>query len=141
MLPALASLDDLNVRLPEPAEEDADEARAQAALDDASTLVRLTTGQSYVDEDEELIDSIPDVVVVVTLAAARRAYLNPDDVRQESVGPYSVTLAGTGVYLTDDEKALLSPADTVRGLSSVRVAAPQQAAPSYWLHDPDEECV
>lgn len=112
MLPALASLDDLLVRLGSTEDEltDVELARAQAALDDSSTLVRTEAGKTWVTDDE-LDEDIPDVVVMVTLSVARRGLLNPDGYRQETLGDHSVTYGGPdSLYLTDAEKGLIASA-------------------------------
>lgn len=105
-LPALAEIDDLIARLPGEI-TGSDLTRAQAVLDDASTEVRFVARKDWVDEDDELDDDIPSIVVKTTLEVAQRAYLNPPNgVRQESLGDHSVTMdVRTGVYLTEDEKA------------------------------------
>jgi hypothetical protein len=109
MLPALASIEDLEARLQGGLAE-SDQARAQAVLEDASTLVRRVAGSTWV-EDEALVDDVPDVVIVVTLAVAKRAFLNPDGIRQESLGTHSVTYEGAnGVFLTDDERDAIQAA-------------------------------
>lgn len=103
----LASLADMAVRLGmelEPSEPDG--MRAMAALEDASALVRLVAGRTWVGEDDELED-VPPVVVQVTVAAAIRAFQNPQGFTQASIGDVSVTFSARGggsVYLTPDER-------------------------------------
>lgn len=119
MLPALATVEMLNGRLSEPAEGDDDLSRAQAALEDASTLIRSETATTWVT-DGALDDDVPDVVVMVTLAVARRAYLNPDGIRQETLADHSVTYGGTGaVYLTGAERALVRKAVGLGGIGTI----------------------
>lgn len=109
MLPPLASIDDLQARLPETIAE-SDEARAEAVLEDASTLVRAEAGTTWVTDDE-LDEDIPDIIVIVTLAAARRGFLNPDGFTQETLGDHSVSYGARGaVYLTAEEKSLIAAA-------------------------------
>lgn len=105
-LPALAELDDLTARL-EGELSGTELTRAQAALDDASTEVRFAAGTSWVDDDDELVDDIPDIVVKTTLEVAARGFLNPaDGTRQESLGDHAKTLdSQQGIYLTDEEAA------------------------------------
>ncbi len=106
MLPALASVVDLEARLGLDPETLADGnlARARAALADASALVRMEARRTWVDETGALT-VIPDAIVRVVLGAARRGYTNPDAAVQESVGPFVRRLseADTGVYLTRAE--------------------------------------
>lgn len=105
MLPALASVADLEARLgldPESL-EGAELTRAQAALADASALVRMEARRTWVDELGAV--TAPDVIVRVVLGAAQRTFTNPDGVIQEAVGPFSRRYAdgSTGVYLTKAE--------------------------------------
>lgn len=106
MLPALASVEDLEARLGlDPGTlADADLGRARAALADASALVRVEARRTWVD-DLGALTLVPDAIVRVVLGAARRGYTNPDAVVQESTGPFSRRLADaeTGVYLTAAE--------------------------------------
>lgn len=131
-LPAFASLEDLASRIPAGIAV-ADEARAQAALDDASALIRLEAGKDWAEGDE-LDPDIPPIVVTVTTAVARRAFVNPDGLTQETTGPFSVSVsnASADIYLTKTERALLRRAAGRFELTSVRVEAPAGAAASRW---------
>lgn len=106
MLPALASVEDLEARLGLDPDTlvDANLARARAALADASALVRMEARRTWVDDDG-VLTVVPDAVVRVVLGAAQRNYTNPDAVVQESAGPFARRLAesATGVYLTQAE--------------------------------------
>ena len=102
MLPTLATLDQLKARV-----DVADDARATARLEDASTAVRSVARENYVDEDGDLLESIPDAIVLVTLLAAARALENPKGVTGEQYGQYSYQISGGGgggVYLTKQEQ-------------------------------------
>ena len=106
MLPALASVEDLEARLgldPDTL-QDANLGRARAALADASALVRYEARRTWVDEAGAL-SVVPDAIVRVVLGAAQRNYTNPDGVIQESAGPFARQLSqeSTGVYLTKVE--------------------------------------
>jgi len=101
-LPALAPVEDLEVRLG----KSCDRPRAQAALDDASALIRAEAGQTWVDADGNL-DGVPDIIVTLAMKVARRAVLNPDGHTSESVGPFSVSMAPGDVYLLDSEKRII----------------------------------
>lgn len=109
-LPAFASVADLAARTPGGISDD-DEARAQAALDDASSKIRAEAGESWVDANGDLDlpddpDWAADAIVRITLAVARRAMENPEGLTQESLGPYSESRsnASPDVYLTTAEK-------------------------------------
>lgn len=129
MLPAFATVEALGVRLPEgiPA---GDEPRAQAALDDVSTLIRSIAGVDWVDTDNpaELADDLPDIIVTVTLSAARRVLDNPDGIQQESIDNYSRTLVNPSgdVYLTANEKRLVRKAAGRSEIGSVELESPYQ---------------
>lgn len=109
-LSALASLDQLRTRIPGGIEAD-DEERAQAALDDASALIRAEAHQTWDTE-------IPDVAVTVCLAAARRAMVNPDGVTEEALDGFSTTYRNDSadVYLTQNERRLVNQASGRTGV-------------------------
>jgi hypothetical protein len=110
MLPALAPLSELEARLGLDAGTlaGAEKVRAQAALDDASTLVRDETRQSWVAPDGATITA-PAPLIRVVLGAARRNQTNPDAEIAQTVGPYNRTLKAdeVSVYLTDAEIAIV----------------------------------
>jgi len=105
MLPALATLNDLEARLGlEPGELfGAERVRAQAALDDASALVREETRRDWVGVAGEI--TAPPSLIRITLGAAQRTYRNPDGEISQTTGPFSRTIkaADVGVYLTPAE--------------------------------------
>lgn len=80
-----------------------DQARATAALEDASTLALAEVSTSLA---ETWTTSAPAVVVLVVLKAARREYENPRGMNLETLGEHSVGLTDlSGVYLTAREVA------------------------------------
>lgn len=103
MLP-LATVHDLEARLglDNDTLAGADLARARAALDDASALVREEARRDWV---EASVITAPAAVIRVVLGAALRNYRNPDGEIAQTVGPFSRTVkaAETGVYLTTAE--------------------------------------
>lgn len=107
-LPALATLEQLEVRTPGGL---TDTSRAQAALDDASAMVRSIAGKTWTTEGE-LDEDIPGIVTVVTCAAARRVLANPDGLTQEGIDDYSYSIANASpdVYLTKAERAAIRSA-------------------------------
>ena len=107
MLPALATIEDLEPLLP--ANTDVDTARANAALLAASTLVRSHTFQSWVAADDLTEVVAPDAVIQATVFIAIRVYATSDPtVTSETAGPYSVSRAA-GLYLSGTERTLLRP--------------------------------
>ncbi|MET9262406.1 hypothetical protein [Amycolatopsis sp. NPDC004079] len=110
MLPALADLGDLEARLGLDPDTLAgpEKSRAQAALDDASALVREETRQDWVDPLTGEV-AAPAPLVRVVLGAALRTYRNPDAEISQTLGPFARTLkaAEVGVYLTPPELAIV----------------------------------
>lgn len=111
-----------------------DHGRAQAAIDDAWSLVESVAGRTWHVEGEDP-GSPPRVIVTVVLAVARRAFENPEGMSQESIGSYSYSLAtGTvpGVYLTAEERAMVRRAGggSVRTVPVVRPGLTEAAAQS-----------
>jgi len=104
MLPSLATVEQFEVRISGGVEV-GDLARAQAALDDASALVRVEAGITWLNAADELFE-VPDVAVAVTIAAARRAFVNPDMIASESIQDYSTTFSSSSsdIYLTKAER-------------------------------------
>lgn len=80
-------------------------AQVAAYLDDATALMRRFIPTGYEPD--------PDTTRAVCVAIVRRVMANPGGFRQRTIGSYSETLGEDGgMYLTDDEKALLQPEDT-----------------------------
>lgn len=74
---------------------DIDGTRADFLLQQALTLAA------------SIVSPVPDTAEPVILAAAGRAYANPQGVSQETVGPYSVQRPQAGLYFTRAEQAIL----------------------------------
>ncbi|MPZ13764.1 MAG: hypothetical protein GEU73_04970 [Chloroflexi bacterium] len=113
MLPSLASLEQFEARIAGGVSS-ADEDRAQAALDDASSLIRQEAGLTWATEDDlsvglyDLDADLPDVIVTITIAVAKRAYLVSDEVQGETLGDYQWRApSSSGLYLTKAEKKLI----------------------------------
>lgn len=118
VLPAFATVEELAFRIPGGiATEDVD--RAEAALADASALIRAEAGKTWVNDLNEL-SGVPDAIVAVTIAASRRALTNPDGVASETVPDYSRTFAATSlsadIYLTKGERRVVLRAAGRSGL-------------------------
>lgn len=109
---SLASLEELKARLPR-AVSASDELRAETALDDASVLVLDASGEEWTSE------TVPDVVKVVVLNAARRAFLNPEELVSEALGDYSRKRAAASVFLTREEKHTIRKAAGKSGVSTI----------------------
>jgi hypothetical protein len=122
-LPPLASVAALDAWLPGVVivGDDAAEERAEAVLAAASAYVRAENGKTWTDEDDELVDDIPDAVSVLVVQLAARMWANPTGLTQEAAGPFSAT-HGRGT-LTDDERGVLAD-NAAGGLGSIQVVAP-----------------
>lgn len=112
MLLPLASRVQFAARLPSGVAA-ADEARADAVLEDASALVRAEAGKTWVTGDA-LDTDLPDVIVSIVIACAKRAFVNPEDL--ESVGVDGHTARFRDVYLTKNERRLVRQAAGRTGL-------------------------
>lgn len=130
-LPPLASVADLEARLPTGDLTESDDVRrAEAALADASALVRSEAGRTWVGDDDEL-DGVPDIVTTVVLAVAQRR-LN---------GSFTYGSDGTaqqdfGLYLKRDERAAIRSAIGLGGISSLEVVRPDLAGGVVeWAYD------
>ncbi|MFD9813988.1 hypothetical protein [Streptomyces sp. NPDC059080] len=117
MAAPLASIEQLTARLGYRLDE-AERVMAEAALADASALVRAY-GLPW-----PRADTAPAVVVSVVLAVAERRVRNPEGYRAESQGGYQYQLpasAPTGVGLTDAEIRLLRAEAGGGGVYSVPI--------------------
>ena len=118
-LPAFASTDDLGVRIPNGI-ADADEPRAQAALDDASALIRAEVGDDKWMTDGLVDEDLPTIIPTITMRAAYRAFTNPAEQTQSTTGPFSGSWSNATVYLTQNERALVArAAGNVGGLTTL----------------------
>lgn len=89
--------------------QDTDLARAQAALDDASALVRAEAAKAWLDAEDNV--TAPAQVITIVIKAALREFKNPDGFTSEQMGDYSYrTDQSGGVYLTDDERRIVRQA-------------------------------
>jgi hypothetical protein len=109
----------------------------QTDLDTATAnLLLLDLAQGLVTEVIGAQDPWPTIAKTVALAAAGRAYVNPEGLRQETVGSntsiYNTPLYMNGVYLSDSEKASLQT--WANGPGGVTVGQPQGSFPvaRYW---------
>lgn len=120
--PALAQLADLEARMGVVA----DEARARAALDDASALIRSEAGaEDWLDGDGNL-EVVPSIVVTVCCKVAQRVLTNPDGVTNETIGSFShsLTSSSSDAYLTKAERRLVRKAAGSSLIGSVELESP-----------------
>lgn len=129
MLPLLASVDQLEARMSERLET-TDMIRAEALLEDASALIRQEAGEDWVDDNGELAE-VPDIIVTVTVAVARRALTNPDQLQSESISSdaYSYTRTNSSdVYLKAAERKAIRRAVGRSSAGSVEFETPWNIA-------------
>lgn len=109
--PPLSKLE-TRLGLPEGSLDGADKARAEDAIDDATTLVLAEVAGTTADR---WAVAAPAVVELVVLKAARREYENPRGLAQETRGEHSATLSeSSGAYLTGREVMQVRRAATRR---------------------------
>jgi hypothetical protein len=137
MLLALATVADLEARLGLDADTlaGAERVRAQAALDDASTLVREEARQEWVTGGTI---TAPAVVIRVALGAALRNYRNPESEIHQVVGPFARTIKATetGVYLTTAELGIVRRyRKTATTLWAQRTTRGEDADSTLYLED------
>lgn len=70
--------------------------------DRADLFLRMATTRCT-----SIVSPLPSGAEDVVLAVAARAFVNPEGVTAETVGPYQVTRAPSTMYLTRDDKATL----------------------------------
>lgn len=108
-VPPLASFDMLVRKLgytPEDEERD----RAELLLDEASELIRDVAGKTWLVTGTNALDDVPRRVARICVAAAHRAFTNPEGLTQRSIGDSSKSYDRSGldggetVYLTPSEE-------------------------------------
>lgn len=108
---------------------DAERDRAEHLLDEASELIRDVAGKTWLDADGAL-ESVPFRVALVCVAAAYRAFENPQALTQRSIGDSSKSFDRTGlgggedVYLTPDEIRTVRAAAGASTLTVVTMVSP-----------------
>ncbi|MCZ9884645.1 hypothetical protein [Arthrobacter sp. B2a2-09] len=111
-LPPPISALESRLGLPAGSLQDEDKARAEDALDDATTLALAEVSATKAATWE--LDA-PKVVRLVVLKAARREFENPQGVNQETLGEHTIGISeSSGVYLTAREVAQVRRAATGR---------------------------
>ena len=121
--PPLATVDAFEARLGRTL-DGADRARAQAALEDASSLARDVASTTYLDQTA-VRTPVPGPIRSVVLAAARRAFDNPNGYASENLGSYSYSrdaaFSRGGVYLTAEEKRTIRRAANRLGIGTLQI--------------------
>lgn len=135
----LAPLSELEIRLGLDVDtlSGVDKKRADAALKDASALVRAEARQDFLDTNG--VPNPPEAIVRVVLGAALRTYRNPNAEIEQTVGPFDRTIKSSevSVYLTEAEKAIVRryrPSQT-SGLWTLRTTKGFDADTTVWVDD------
>lgn len=116
----------------------------QTDLDTATAnLLLLDLAQGLITAEIGPQDPWPSIAKSVALSASGRAYVNPDGLRQDTVGATTAifnTPAGVnGVYLTDSERAALHT--WVNGPGGSKLGQPQGSFPlEIAWPDPPRPC-
>lgn len=139
MLPALASVHDLEARLGLDPDTltGAEKSRAQAALDDVSALVRFESRKDWIDAGGALM-AVPNVLVRITLGAALRSWRNPEGLTTETAGPFTRTIKDTeiGSLLTEPEKLIIRRyRPVINQLWTQPTTRQENADSTLWLED------
>ena len=141
MLPPLASLTDFTNRLGRPVGSTEDAARAEAALVDASSIVRVEAGTTWMNDAGTALGAVPDAIATVVLAVARRVFDNPEGLINESLGSYAAGMANptSDVYLKASERAtiakVVNPGGGIGTLSTTRGPLETPAVTDLWCED------
>jgi hypothetical protein len=89
-----------------------------------------------------IVNPVPDAAEPIILAAAGRAYANPQSVTQETVGPYSVQRPAAGLYFTRAEQAILKRLAGRGGAFTINPTPTTGVDPyASWPWDPDHPFV
>ncbi|MEU3690543.1 hypothetical protein [Streptomyces narbonensis] len=96
MCEPLGKLADLEARMGKPFTDEAERAQAQAALADASDIVRAYGSPHWGCEDGGRTVPTPPAVRAVTLAMAERRMRNPENFVSEGAGEYQYRYAEQG---------------------------------------------
>jgi hypothetical protein len=128
-LPPLGSFDRLANKLgyrPEGEER----SRAERLLGEASELIRDVAGKTWTDDTTNALVGVPVRVANICVAAAFRAFNNPEALSQRSIGDSSKSYdragreGGEDVYLTTAEEKSVRRADTGSSMISVTLVTP-----------------
>jgi hypothetical protein len=139
-LPPLASFDRFVRKLGyTPTESERD--RAESLLGEASELIRDVASMTWTNETTGALESVPIRIANICVAAAFRAFGNPEALTQRSLGDSSKSYdrtdreGGEDVYLTSAEEASIRGSGTTGGMVSVTLVTPYNP---YTLTDDGE---
>lgn len=118
-LPALATVGALGHRHGPIAGGDI--ARVEAALDDASAVVRDAAGRTWIDPETGMVADVPAAVVAVVLAVAGRLLADLGEVEAETAGNYTYRRrrGPAGIELSRAERRAISTAVNTWGVATI----------------------
>jgi len=137
--PTLATLAQLEARTPGGIAP-SDQARALAALEDASAWIRSEAGTDWID-DAGAPETVPPVIVSICCSVARRVLDNPDALTSETVAGWSGTRADSSsdTYLTSQERSMIHKVvGSGGGMVNIPLESPY-LAPGSWGYYLDDE--
>lgn len=109
---------------------DSERERAESLLCEASELIRDVAGKTWTNTTTGALEGVPVRIANICVAAAFRAFGNPEGLSQRSIGDSSKSYDRTGreggedVYLTDAEEASIRRADETGGMVNVTLVTP-----------------
>lgn len=141
-LPPLGSFERFSRKLGyTPAGDERD--RAEHLLDEASELIRDVAGKTWTNADTGALESVPRRVALICVAAAFRAFTNPEALTQRLIGDSSRSYdrngvdGGDAVYLTPAEEKTIRSAAGASSLTEVTLVSPYNGETS----DDEEQIV
>lgn len=128
-LPPLASFERLVSKLGY-TPVDGERTRAEGLLVEASGLIRDVAEKTWTDETSGALVDVPIRVANICVAAAFRAFGNPEALTQRAIGDSSKSFdragreGGEDVYLTDAEEAAIRKAAAASSFIAVTLVSP-----------------
>lgn len=117
--PALATVDDLERLLCVPS---GDEDKALARLEQASAIVRAYARETWLNDDGDELEDVPDDIPGVVTQMVERATRNPSGATAESAGPFARSFgpeAAQKLYLTAADKLVIRAAVGSTGIGTL----------------------
>lgn len=110
----------------------AEQARVTTLIDDASALVIAAVNDSTITDTWEP-NLAPDAVVPVVYRMVRRAFVNPDGMESETIGPYTWRSGREpGIFMTKEERREVRRA-AGQAMTSVTLQSPYASTGTSWL--------
>lgn len=117
--------------------DDEERDRGEALLDEASELIRDEADKTWLIANTNALDDVPRRVARICVAAAARAFTNPEGLSQRVIGDSTKGYDRTGreggeaVYLTKEEVRAVKKAALGSTFVAVTLVSPYSADPGY----------